>query len=161
METSYPLSQSMQKPPQKGSKLSKLSFPGQHGPPSGLSLLAHNLPASYQLHTETLQRANLYPISLLHYTSLSSTVTPLSKIGQLPRLIVIYSPLVCPSFTWTTDSYITCYPVTHILFIALMMEAVQTSETSVHSNETIQHYIPEDSKLHTPEISHDMVLSEY
>jgi hypothetical protein len=26
---------------------------------------------------------------------------------------------------------------------------VDTSETSVHSNETTQHYIPEDSKLHT------------
>jgi hypothetical protein len=33
--------------------------------------------------------------------------------------------------------------------IALMMEAVRTSETSVHSNETTRRYIPEDSKLHT------------
>jgi hypothetical protein len=31
--------------------------------------------------------------------------------------------------------------------IALMMEAVRTSETSVHSNKTTLRYIPEDSKL--------------
>jgi hypothetical protein len=31
--------------------------------------------------------------------------------------------------------------------IAKMMEAVSTSETSVHSNETIRRYNPEDSKL--------------
>jgi len=30
-----------------------------------------------------------------------------------------------------------------------MMEAVRTSETSVHSNETTRLYISEDSKLHT------------
>jgi hypothetical protein len=35
------------------------------------------------------------------------------------------------------------------VFIALMMEAVHTSETSAHSNETAQRCIPEDSKLHT------------
>jgi hypothetical protein len=33
--------------------------------------------------------------------------------------------------------------------IALMMEAVSTSETSVNSNQTIQRNIPEDSHLHT------------
>jgi hypothetical protein len=33
------------------------------------------------------------------------------------------------------------------LFIALMIEAVRTCETSVHFNVTTQHYIPEDSKL--------------
>jgi hypothetical protein len=32
---------------------------------------------------------------------------------------------------------------------ALMMEAVSTSETSVHSNATTRCYIPEDCKLHT------------
>jgi len=31
----------------------------------------------------------------------------------------------------------------------MMMEAVRTSETSVHSNETTWRYIPEDSKFHT------------
>jgi hypothetical protein len=30
-----------------------------------------------------------------------------------------------------------------------MMEAVRTSETTVHSNEKTWHYIPKDSKLHT------------
>jgi hypothetical protein len=30
-----------------------------------------------------------------------------------------------------------------------MVEAVRTSETSAHSNETAWRYIPEDSKLHT------------
>jgi hypothetical protein len=30
-----------------------------------------------------------------------------------------------------------------------MMEAVRTSETSVHSNESTRRYIPDDSKRHT------------
>jgi hypothetical protein len=33
--------------------------------------------------------------------------------------------------------------------IALMMEAVRTSETSINFNVTTRHYLPEDSKLHT------------
>jgi hypothetical protein len=33
------------------------------------------------------------------------------------------------------------------LLIALMMEEVHTSETSVNANVTTQRYIPEDSKL--------------
>jgi hypothetical protein len=33
--------------------------------------------------------------------------------------------------------------------MALMMEAVGTSETSVNFNVTTRRYIPEDSKLHT------------
>jgi hypothetical protein len=33
--------------------------------------------------------------------------------------------------------------------LALMMEAVRTSETSVNFNVITWHYIPEDSKLHT------------
>jgi hypothetical protein len=32
--------------------------------------------------------------------------------------------------------------------ITLMMEAVCTSESSVHSNETTRHYIPEGTNLH-------------
>jgi hypothetical protein len=32
-------------------------------------------------------------------------------------------------------------------FIALMMEAVRTSETSVNLNATTRHYIPEDFKI--------------
>jgi hypothetical protein len=52
-----------------------------------------------------------------------------------------------PKFTWTADTYITCYPFTRGLFIALMMEAVLTSETSVNFNVTTRRYIPEDSKL--------------
>jgi hypothetical protein len=35
------------------------------------------------------------------------------------------------------------------VIIALMMEAVRTSETSVNFNVTTRRYIPEDSKLHT------------
>jgi hypothetical protein len=35
------------------------------------------------------------------------------------------------------------------IIIALMTEAVRTSETSVHYNMTKRRYIPEDSKLHT------------
>jgi hypothetical protein len=34
-------------------------------------------------------------------------------------------------------------------FIAWMMEAVRTSETSVYSNETTRRYIPEDSIFKT------------
>jgi hypothetical protein len=34
-------------------------------------------------------------------------------------------------------------------FIALMMEAVRTSETLVYSNETTWRYIPEGSNLHS------------
>jgi hypothetical protein len=33
--------------------------------------------------------------------------------------------------------------------VALMMEAVRTSESSVNFNVTTRRYIPEDSKLHT------------
>jgi hypothetical protein len=33
--------------------------------------------------------------------------------------------------------------------IALMMEALRTSETLVNFNVTMQHYIPEHYKLHT------------
>jgi len=36
-----------------------------------------------------------------------------------------------------------------MIIIALMMEAVRTSETSVNFNVTTRRYIPEDSKLHT------------
>jgi hypothetical protein len=66
---------------------------------------------------------------------------------KFPHLIVTHSPLVCPSFTLTTDSYIPCYPFARDIFIALMMEAVRTSETSVYSNETTRRYIPEGSNL--------------
>jgi restriction endonuclease S subunit len=38
----------------------------------------------------------------------------------------------------------------HNSFIALMMEAVHASETSVKFNVTIRPYIPDDSKLHNP-----------
>jgi hypothetical protein len=34
-------------------------------------------------------------------------------------------------------------------FIALTMEAIRTSETSINFNVTTRRYIPEDSKLHT------------
>jgi hypothetical protein len=39
-------------------------------------------------------------------------------------------------------------------FIALMMEAVCTSETSFNFNITTQCYIPEDSKLQTKNVFH-------
>jgi hypothetical protein len=35
------------------------------------------------------------------------------------------------------------------IIIAMMVEAVRISETSVHPNETTKRYIPEGSKLHT------------
>jgi hypothetical protein len=61
--------------------------------------------------------------------------------------VVQVPPLVFPSFTWTTEFYITCYPFEGGLFIALMMEAVRTSETSVYSNEIAGRYSPEGSNL--------------
>jgi hypothetical protein len=46
--------------------------------------------------------------------------------------------------------------------IALMMEAVHTSETSVNFNVTTRRYIPEDSKLHHHHRSvHDQTLCAY
>jgi hypothetical protein len=47
----------------------------------------------------------------------------------------------------STDSHTTSNPFVHGLFIALMMEAVGTTETSVYSNETTWRYIPEGSNL--------------
>jgi hypothetical protein len=47
-------------------------------------------------------------------------------------------------FTWTANSYITCYPFMHSLFITLMMETVRTCETLVNFNMTTRRYIPED-----------------
>jgi hypothetical protein len=52
-------------------------------------------------------------------------------------------PIGQPKFTWTANSYITCYPLTHSLFIALMMNAVCTPEMSVNLNVTTWRYIPE------------------
>jgi hypothetical protein len=46
-----------------------------------------------------------------------------------------------------TDSDISSWVSAHGLFIALMMEAVHTSETSVYFNETTRRYIPEGSYL--------------
>jgi hypothetical protein len=58
-------------------------------------------------------------------------------------------PIGQPEFTWSANSYITCYLSMHSLFIITqMMEAVHTSETSVNFNVTTWCYIPEDSKLH-------------
>jgi hypothetical protein len=37
--------------------------------------------------------------------------------------------------------------ITVIIMIVALMEAVRTSETSVYSNETPRHYIPEGSNL--------------
>jgi len=72
------------------------------------------------------------------------SICGISDTGLLPHLIVTHSSLVCPSFTWTTDSYITCYPFARGLFISLMVEAVRTSETSVNFDVTTRHYFPED-----------------
>jgi hypothetical protein len=49
------------------------------------------------------------------------------------------------------DCYITCNPLARGLVIALVMEAVRTSETSVNFNLPTWRYIPEDSKLHVTE----------
>jgi hypothetical protein len=41
------------------------------------------------------------------------------------------------------------YEFTNVSFVALMMEAVQTSETSVNSYQCTRRYNPEDSHLHS------------
>jgi hypothetical protein len=123
------------KPPCQGSKLSQLSLSGQLEPPLGLSLLSHNLLASF---ISILSHSYTIHLSLFHCGQ------PPSAIGLLPHLTITHSPLVSPSFTWTTDSYITCYPFMRGLFIALMMEAAHTSKTLVHFNVTTWCYIPED-----------------
>jgi hypothetical protein len=41
------------------------------------------------------------------------------------------------------------YNLKKIAFIALMTEAVRTSETSVYFNETTRHYIPEGCVIFT------------
>jgi preprotein translocase subunit SecB len=41
------------------------------------------------------------------------------------------------------------YPFARCSLIALMLEAVRTSETLVNINLTTRQYIPEDSKRHT------------
>jgi hypothetical protein len=46
------------------------------------------------------------------------------------------------------DSHIFCYPFARGSLVALMMEAVRTSEMSVNIYLTTRQYIPEDSKLH-------------
>jgi hypothetical protein len=72
--------------------------------------------------------------------------------GPLPGFIVTHSPLVCPSFTWTTDSYTTCYLLARGLFIDVMVEAVNISETSVYYKETTRRYIQESSNLNLNDV---------
>jgi hypothetical protein len=84
----------------------------------------------------------LTPTLYLYFSSI--VARPMSTTGPLLHVIVTHSPLVSPSFTWITDSYITCHPVARGLFFALMMEAVNTSEISVNFNVTTGRYISED-----------------
>jgi hypothetical protein len=124
--------------------------------------------------TEALQRAEFYPISLYLSPSLSLSLSLLlwtaikSAIGPAPDIYPIslsrytslfYPPAIgsIPSLSflipdWSTQSTGLLYnrdPFALGTFIALMMEATRTSETSV-DNYFTQPYIPEDkSELHT------------
>jgi hypothetical protein len=49
----------------------------------------------------------------------------------------------------TDDSEVRTASIIKAINIALIMEAVRTSETSVNFNVTTRRYNPEDSKLHT------------
>jgi hypothetical protein len=51
------------------------------------------------------------------------------------------------SLKWTDVSEVRTASIIRV--IALMMEAVRTSYTSVYFNVTTRRYIPQDSKLHT------------
>jgi hypothetical protein len=53
--------------------------------------------------------------------------------------------LVTLKLTDVSEVRIACIVIT----IALMMDAVRTSKTSVNFNVTTRHYIPEDFNLHT------------
>jgi hypothetical protein len=64
-------------------------------------------------------------------------------------LIVTHSPLVSPVHL---DSHVTSILFVQGSLIALMMEVVRTSETSVNTYLTTWQYIPEDSKLHTSSV---------
>jgi hypothetical protein len=116
-------------------------------PPLGPSLLTHHLPASSHFPLSPCKG----PISVLSH----SHTIPLSLFYYgLPPCLPLASLLTYPH--WSAHvyldrqlPYITCYPSTHGLIIALMMEAVLTSETSVNFNVATWRYIPEDSKLHT------------
>jgi hypothetical protein len=104
-------------------------------------------------------RSDLYPISLSHYTSLSLSLS-FFCYGPLPHLS---PPLVSPSSLGLL--YITCYPLARGLLIALILEALCTSETSVNFNVTTRRNIPEHSKLHTRRsedlTSHTSLLYSY
>jgi hypothetical protein len=55
---------------------------------------------------------------------------------QLPEIFQTLSSHFTKTLSWLS-----------MLFIALMMEAVRTSETLVYSSETTRRYIPEGSHL--------------
>jgi hypothetical protein len=132
------------------SKVSQLSSSGQHWPLLGLFLLAPIFPASSQWSIEALQRANFYPVSLLHYTSLSRLLWLAPSLLPLVRFLTWWSPLPHWSLQVSlalTDSYITSNPSACGLFIILMMHAIRTSGNVVFSSETTWHYIPEDSLI--------------
>jgi hypothetical protein len=49
-------------------------------------------------------------------------------------------------------------PIYHSLVITPMMEGVCTPETSVYSNDTTRHYIPEGSNLHRSVVEHKEIF---
>jgi hypothetical protein len=69
----------------------------------------------------------------------------LSPIGSLPSPDVTLSPTGSAS----TGSYISNLFLARGLFIALMMEAASTCETSVNFYQTTRRHNPEDTHLHS------------
>jgi hypothetical protein len=83
-----------------------------------------------------------------------SRCAPLGKLGPSSALPTSWGK----GWTWNTDHFAWSLTILEIpgshrasprrdtALEALMMEAVRTSETSIHSNETTRRYIPQDSK---------------
>jgi hypothetical protein len=117
-------------------------------PPPVTSVTTHPpLTGIVPVPTESLQRANFYPTSLSHHTSLSLLLcnAPLSAIGLLPYLS---SPIPHSSAQVHLDSYRTCYPYVRLTHRPDDGGSMHP-EISVNFNVTTRHYIPEDSKFHT------------
>jgi hypothetical protein len=57
--------------------------------------------------------------------------------------------MVSKNYTILNYLTFTAMKTSNVVITALMMEAVQTSETSVNSHQSTQRYNPEDSHLHS------------
>jgi hypothetical protein len=156
------------------SRLFHLSFSGQLSSPLGPSLLPDHILAPSRLPSmpykglnSILFHSNTIPLSLLLYTGIPSAIGPapksiLSHSHTIPLSLFYFRPpthiplarllAYCHSFPIgqlsPLDSCITSDPFALDSFIALIMVAARTSETSVDIQLRTRQYIPDDSELH-------------